>query len=169
MLFPGKQVGMTENCKKLRIFVVDDEQVISWTITLILRHHGYEATAFTDSLQALAATRAHAPDLLISDIEMPRLSGVHLATRVRECVPYCKVLFFSDETTAELLQIARANALPFECLLKPLDPKVLAQQGSGNHAVHSGLAIRGRGLRPRTDCREQEGIPFTGEDNDRRF
>ncbi len=117
---------MTEGSNKLRIFVVDDEQLISWTITLILRHHGYEATAFTGSLQALTAARSAPPDLIISDIDMPHLSGVDLAIQLRACSATCKVLLISERSTdIELLQIARAREHQFEFIGKPVHPTVL--------------------------------------------
>jgi CheY-like chemotaxis protein len=53
------------------VFVVDDENVIASTLATILKQSGFEATAFTNPLEALDATRLKTPDLLISDVMMP--------------------------------------------------------------------------------------------------
>jgi CheY-like chemotaxis protein len=55
-----------------RIFGVDDEPVIASTLATILQMNGFSAKFFTRRLEALAAARSKAPDLLISDITMPR-------------------------------------------------------------------------------------------------
>jgi DNA-binding NtrC family response regulator len=77
-----------------RVFVVDDEHVIASTLAAILKRQGYSARAFTSPLEALAAARLGAPDLLISD----GLSGVDLANQVKAQYPECKVLLFSTSS-----------------------------------------------------------------------
>lgn len=118
MFQPGKQP---------RVFVVDDEDVIASTLAMILRTQGgFEARAFTMPLDALDAARLDAPDLLISDVVMPHLSGIELAIQVREHCPDCKVLLFSGQAaTADMLETARANGNEFELLLKPVHPSDL--------------------------------------------
>jgi len=106
------------------VFVVDDEEVIASTLAMILRAHGgFRARSFTRPLEALAAARLEAPDLLITDVVMPVLSGIELAIQVREHCPDCKVLLFSGQAaTANLLEAARANGDDFELLVKPVAP-----------------------------------------------
>jgi CheY-like chemotaxis protein len=71
----------------------------------------------------LQTARLEAPDLLISDVVMPQLSGIDLAIQLREYCPDCKVLLFSGQAaTAELLESARARGYTFELLLKPVHP-----------------------------------------------
>lgn len=112
------------------VFVVDDEDVIASTLAMILRSHGgFEARAFTQPLVALQAAQAEAPDLLISDVVMPALSGIELAIQVQKQFPSCKVLLFSGQAaTAGLLETARENGYDFEILLKPVHPSDLIQR-----------------------------------------
>jgi DNA-binding response OmpR family regulator len=106
-----------------RIFVVDDDPVISSTLATILSLHGYHATPYTSPLEALQAARTEAPDLLISDVVMPRLSGVDLAIQMQEHHPACKVLLFSGQAaTTDLLQDTHSGGHDFELLQKPAHP-----------------------------------------------
>ena len=112
--------------RQCRIFVVDDEYVIASTTALILRHHGFDARFFTAPLDALHAARAEAPDLLISDVVMPQLSGVELALLVKAHCPACQVLLFSGLTgRQDLLAMARAQGQEFDLLPKPVHPDAL--------------------------------------------
>ena len=108
----------------LRVFVVDDEDVIASSLALILRFQGgFHATSFSDPLKALQAAHAEAPDLLISDVVMPQMSGIDLAIQLRHLSPDCKVLLFSGQAaTADLLKAARVAGFTFELLLKPVHP-----------------------------------------------
>ncbi len=115
---------MSEIPKQLRIFVVDDEDVIASSLAMILRFQGgFHATSFSDPITALQAAPAENPDLLITDVVMPEMSGIDLAIQLREACPDCKVLLFSGQAaTADLLQAAQANGYTFELLLKPVHP-----------------------------------------------
>ncbi len=108
----------------LRVFVVDDEDVIASSLAMILRFQGgFHARSFTDPLEALRAVRLDAPDLLISDVVMPELSGIDLAIQLRECCPECRVLLFSGQAaTAQLLESAGKMGYTFEILMKPVHP-----------------------------------------------
>ena len=105
------------------VFVVDDEPIIASTVALILGHYGMSAQSFTQPLLALQAARSNAPDLLISDVVMPEMSGIELANRVKEQCPDCKVLLISgNAATNDLLRGARARGKDFTVLAKPVHP-----------------------------------------------
>ena len=72
------------------VFVVDDEVVISKSLALILQRSGYTTRFFTDPLEALEHIRASPPDLLISDVAMPQLSGIDLAIQTQAHCPIAK-------------------------------------------------------------------------------
>ena len=109
-----------------RIFVVDDDPVIASTTAMILSHYGFDATFFTAPLDALQAARLDAPDLLVSDIVMPQLSGIALAILLQACCPDCRVLLFSGQAgTFDMLEAARTDGHLFDLLPKPVHPAVL--------------------------------------------
>ena len=109
-----------------RIFVVDEEHVIASSLAAILTLHGYSATAFTSPREALAAARSRAPDLLVSDVAMPGLSGVQLAIQIKAECPACRIFLFSGQaTTEDLLKDARGQGHNFQLLRKPVHPSVM--------------------------------------------
>lgn len=122
-----KRNVMSESQKQPRVFVVDDEDVIASTLAMILRSQGgFNARSFTKPHDALDAARLDPPDLLISDVVMPQLSGIELAIQVREHCPDCKVLLFSGQAaTFNLLETARTNGYDFDLLEKPVHPSDL--------------------------------------------
>ena len=97
--------------------------MIATTLATILQRSGFEAISFTEPMKALDAAREKAPDLLISDVVMPVLSGVDLAIKIKTECPGCKVLLFSGQAaTADLLDAARRDGHDFELLSKPIHP-----------------------------------------------
>jgi DNA-binding NtrC family response regulator len=110
----------------LRVFAVDDEPTIAWSMARILRSQGYDASAFTNPEEALHAAQSDRPDLLLSDVAMPRLSGIDLAIQVRRLYPACKILLITGQAgTPNLLDEAREQGHPFELLAKPVHPENL--------------------------------------------
>jgi DNA-binding NtrC family response regulator len=111
------------------VFVVDDEVVISKSLAMILEGNGYAARFFTDPLEALKHVEIDPPDLLISDVVMPQLSGIDLAIQVKAQVSDCKVLLFSGQaTTSHLLNQMREQRQDFPLLAKPVHPTDLLRE-----------------------------------------
>jgi CheY-like chemotaxis protein len=76
--------------------VVDDEPVIASTLAAILQMNGFSAKFFTCPLEALTAARSNAPDLVISDVAMPGISGIELAIQMTAQYPHAKSCSFRD-------------------------------------------------------------------------
>lgn len=109
-----------------RVFVVDDEPIIASTSAAILSLHGFNATAFTSPEEALRAACKEIPDILLTDVVMPRLSGVELSILMRKIYPDCKVLLFSGQVNlADMLESAQDRGHDFELLSKPVAPLAL--------------------------------------------
>lgn len=115
-----------------RIFIVDDAHTIASTLAVILTKHGYSARFFTQPIEALKASLLDSPDLLISDVAMPGLSGVDLAMQMKARHPRCKILLFSGQAaTMDLLKDARNQGHDFHLPLKPVHPTdLLAEIGA---------------------------------------
>ena len=109
-----------------RIFVVDDEKWIADTLVVILSRFGYEASAFYDAQSALEQVELCCPELVISDIVMPGVSGLEMAVIIRKRHPSCKILLLSGQAaTIDMLEGVRGQGHNFDLLTKPIYPKEL--------------------------------------------
>ena len=113
-------VGQLSN----RVLLVDDEPLIRKIISGCLVGAGYVVRAAVDGLDALTKLRAGLPDLIISDINMPRMSGIELLWVVRKRLPQIPVIVISAEAPDDMPEevIADAyshkNGFAFEQLLQ---------------------------------------------------
>jgi CheY-like chemotaxis protein len=120
---------MSGQGQKARIVVVDDEPTIALTLAVILQRNGFDAAAFTHPFEALAEVRQRPPDLLITDVMMPGISGIDLAITLKKEHPECKILLFSGQAaTAGLLKAAAAAGYDFELVSKPIHPADLLKK-----------------------------------------
>ena len=77
---------------KYRILVVDDEPLIRQTSAMVLASNGYEVRTAGDGFEALIELRQALPDLIISDLSMPNMSGFELLSVVRRRFPEIPVI-----------------------------------------------------------------------------
>ena len=66
------------------ILVIDDDDAVCRLIKIILVKNNYHVETFTDSREAIERFREYPFDMVITDLEMPYLSGLDVAQRVRE-------------------------------------------------------------------------------------
>jgi DNA-binding response OmpR family regulator len=66
-----------------RILLVDDEQLITDSLTYSLKREGFEVEAVADGLSALKAVEAFNPDLVVLDLMLPDISGFEVCRRLR--------------------------------------------------------------------------------------
>ena len=105
------------------VLVVDDEVVIADTLTTILAQHGIAAMSAYDGQSALEIARVIPPDLLLTDVVMPGISGIDLATAITRSIPDCSIMLFSGQAaTRDLLAEAGDAWCDYEVLLKPIHP-----------------------------------------------
>ncbi len=78
-----------------RILVVDDEEAIRTTAKLLLASQGYEVLTAVDGFDALVQLRRSLPDIIISDLSMPNMSGFEFLSVVRKRFPQIPVIAIS--------------------------------------------------------------------------
>jgi len=78
--------------------LVEDNSLIRKLISGYLVAAGYVVQTAVDGLDALGKLRAGLPDLIISDLNMPRMSGVELLAVVRKRFPQIPVMVTTSET-----------------------------------------------------------------------
>jgi CheY-like chemotaxis protein len=90
------------NCQ---ILVVDDDPSVRESIARSLMAAGYDVTAAENAFQALSVLRKKLPDLVLSDLEMPGMSGFELLSVVRRRFPQISTVAMSGAYVGEQLPV----------------------------------------------------------------
>lgn len=98
-----------------KILIVEDNALNIKLFCDLLAAHGHEPNAVTDSRFALDAARQFAPDLVITDIQLPHVSGLELIRMLRKddelnAVPIMAVTAYSTSEDEERIRAAGAQA-----------------------------------------------------------
>lgn len=105
------------------VMVVDDESSIADTLAEILSRSGYATVTAYDGDSALETALLNPPEMVITDVVLPGMSGIELAITVRRIFPDCKIILFSGQaSTADLLAAASREGHQFTLLSKPIHP-----------------------------------------------
>ena len=102
------------------ILLVEDDVSVRRAATRVLEKYGYSVLSATDGYEALDILdkREALPDLVVSDVVMPRISGPHLLSKLRETGQAPKMLFTSGYTARDVVERAQLEpGQPF--LTKP--------------------------------------------------
>ena len=108
-----------------KILVVDDEDHICRVVALKLRSAGYRVTTAADAEQAIQAAQVERPDLIITDYQMPGLSGVELCRAMEDSfTPHIPSILL----TARAYDLGGRNPHPLSLkrvMSKPFSPRHL--------------------------------------------
>lgn len=102
-----------------RVVVVEDDPDVAFYIKTVLSKNGCVVQTFEDPTFAQQAMRLYEPDVVITDIEMPGISGLELISLVRDVRPGTPVVVMTAHASAEYaIEALRNNADEF--LTKPI-------------------------------------------------
>ncbi|NQV83076.1 MAG: response regulator [Rhodospirillales bacterium] len=107
-----------------KILIIEDDEEIRVLIQRLLEREGFEVITAEDGVQGMEAYRAGAPDMVITDLYMPRMRGVEAIQEIRSIDAMAKIIAISGggpSSPATLLEGAR-NAGATETLSKPFEP-----------------------------------------------
>jgi CheY-like chemotaxis protein/DNA-directed RNA polymerase subunit RPC12/RpoP len=90
------------------IVVADDNAALLGVLSEILEECGYSVRTALDGLEALTEIRRRVPDILLSDLNMPRMTGFELLSIVRRRYPMIKVIAMSASYSAGIVPQAVA-------------------------------------------------------------
>lgn len=85
----------------MSILLVDDEPMILRVMRTALEKVGYKVDTAADGVDAFEKIELTHPDILITDIEMPRMTGKELCLKIQQCIPGREFpIFISTSLTA---------------------------------------------------------------------
>ena len=154
--------GKSEGRTLARILIVEDNALNIKLFCDLLAAHGHEPEAVTDSRNALDAARGFSPDLVITDIQLPHVSGLDLIRMIRKdeqlaSVPIMAVTAYSARGDEERIRAAGAQAY----VSKPISVVKFAQ--TVDELLQSGGAEDPTGESPESGVNEGDGGPGDGE------
>ena len=145
-----------------KILVVEDNALNIKLFCDLLAAHGHQPEAVTDSRNALEAARNLSPDLVITDIQLPHVSGLDLIRMIRKddqlaSIPIMAVTAYSAHGDEERIRAAGAQAY----VSKPISVVKFAQ--TVDQLLATGSDADSTGESPASCANEGDGGPAPGE------
>ncbi len=108
------------------ILAVDDSATMRQMVAYTLTRAGHEVISCKDGLEALEEARRRHVDLVLTDVNMPRMDGITLVRELRRLIGYrfTPVLVLTTESSAEKKQAGKAAGAT-GWIVKPFNPEQL--------------------------------------------
>ena len=112
---------------KERALIVDDDAELLGILRKYLENHGLETISAANGAEALAAAPSGKPDIIITDVEMPRMDGFTLCRRVKEnkVLADIPVIIMTGKKISEADQVAGYGYGADDYVVKPFSYPVL--------------------------------------------
>ncbi len=113
---------------KIRVLLADDQDIIRTGLTIILNHQpDIEVVGqAADGLASIEKAQQLRPDVILMDLEMPRLNGIQATRQIMATLPKTQIILLTTCSTDEwLFDGLRAGAIGY--LLKGTAPDQLAE------------------------------------------
>jgi len=134
---------------KLRVLIVEDDPAQRTGLTQLVAGWGYAANSAPDGEAALAQIAQAPPDVILSDLVMPKMGGLDLLRALRQQEHNITVLILTAQgtvdTAVEAIQLGA-----YDYVAKPIDPqrlRILLNQVSERHARQQEVTVLRRQLR----------------------
>ena len=102
------------------IWIVDDDSSIRWVLDKALKSQNFETSAFSDAHTLLKKLEFEQPDIIISDIRMPEMTGLELMDKVHSTHPDLPIIIMTAHSDLDSA-VNAYQAGAFEYLPKPFD------------------------------------------------
>ncbi|MDD5090573.1 MAG: transporter substrate-binding domain-containing protein [Candidatus Wallbacteria bacterium] len=122
-------------CRNLNIAIVDDDLRVLQSLSLMLLSDGHKARTYLSAEDSLQEIRENRPDLLLTDDDLPGMSGTELASEVRKIHPGLKMILMSGFDPS--LKKNQDRHMVDLCLSKPLSLATL-------HKAFTDLGLSGK-------------------------
>ena len=103
-----------------KVWVVDDDASVRWVLEKALQHDGMQVRGFAEAGAAQLALQREQPDVLVTDIRMPGISGIELLQYLESLRPALPVIVITAHSDLDSAVTAYRSGA-FEYLPKPFD------------------------------------------------
>ncbi|HEY5087385.1 MAG TPA: sigma-54 dependent transcriptional regulator [Gemmatimonadaceae bacterium] len=149
---------MTANAAGPSVLIIDDEQGILEVIRMLLTNNGFTAHIARGGRVGIEQIEAIGPDIIISDIRMPDVSGAEVLSAARAANPETPVILMTAQATLQSAMHA-VNEGAFYYIQKPFrNDELLAIVHRA--AEHRALRVENRTLRQEIRKRDRENLPI---------
>jgi len=106
----------------IKVLVVDDDPVIVRLLQVNFEMEGYAVATAADGEEGLAAARAERPDIVVSDVMMPKLDGIAFAAALKADPGLATVPIILLSAKAQTADIDAGLEIADDYVTKPFDP-----------------------------------------------
>jgi two-component system response regulator HydG len=147
---------MSQPKPKARVLVVEDDSAARSALQKMLTADGYVADVAEDGIAALSVASEHPPDVVVTDLDMPRMTGMELLAKLREIDAGLPVIVVtSTDDTATAIKAMRAGAEDY--LGKPVDLQAL-EVAIERALEHREVKTEAQNLRRQLEGRDSAGL-----------
>lgn len=113
----------------MKILIVEDNEINMKLIKTVLKAKGYDLVEAKDGEEALSAVVGSMPDLILMDIQIPKIDGLEVTRRIREMKEFAKTPIIA--LTAHAMEGDREKILEAGCdayIAKPINTRTLPEE-----------------------------------------
>ncbi len=111
------------------ILVIDDDKLIREGLGVLLKNAGQTVVEAADGAEGLQLAKGKKPDLIVTDLRMPNMSGQEMieAIRADDTIKNTPIVILTNDETSDSVNQALQSGVSFY-LAKNLDPESLTEQ-----------------------------------------
>jgi len=111
---------MNTDYRNFKVLVIDDNQTVLDLICKVLKQRGFDLYAASDGDKGMELFKKENPSIILTDINMPGISGIEILKTIKKASPITQVIVFSGVgTTADVIEALRLGATDY--LVKPFN------------------------------------------------
>jgi DNA-binding NtrC family response regulator len=110
--------------KEIRVLIADDDKLVRESLkSILINSNGFVCDMAADGMEAIKKVKDNFYDLLLLDLEMPRVSGYDVLQISRAIYPGLPVIFITGKANAKKVEVSIAKHKLNGFIEKPFDPK----------------------------------------------
>jgi two-component system response regulator AtoC len=104
--------------KNIKVLVVDDEELIRWSLGKFLETAGFTVDIAMNGKEALQRIEEHRYDVIVTDLNMPEVSGMEMLEKISDKGCFSPVIVISSHVSENLMNDSSCNNI-FRYIIKP--------------------------------------------------